>query len=89
MRFVMRGMGCYRVSGVPSFGQFHRSKIRMIITCPHCSTRYPVKPGAFASGPRKVRCAKCGHSWEQHPLEEDGAEEASAAAARASVASVR
>lgn len=48
----------------------HRSKIRMIITCPHCSTRYPVKPGAFASGPRKVRCAKCGHSWEQQPLEE-------------------
>ena len=56
----------------------------MIITCPHCSARYPVQPGAFASGPRKVRCAKCGHSWEQHPLEEDGAEEESAAAARAS-----
>ena len=44
----------------------------MIITCPHCSTRYPVKPGAFASGPRKVRCAKCGHSWDQQPLEEGG-----------------
>ena len=52
----------------------------MIITCPHCSTRYPVKPGAFASGPRKVRCAKCGHAWDQQPLEEGGEAEASAAA---------
>ena len=66
---------CVRRSAVWAI---HRSKIRMIITCPHCSTRYPVKPGAFASGPRKVRCAKCGHSWEQQPLDEDEAASADA-----------
>ena len=64
---------------VSPFGQILHSKIRMIITCPHCSTRYPVKPGAFASGPRKVRCAKCGHSWDQQPLEEGGDAEAPSA----------
>jgi predicted Zn finger-like uncharacterized protein len=39
----------------------------MIITCPSCSTRYPVDASSFAPSGRKVRCAKCGHSWHQAP----------------------
>lgn len=39
----------------------------MIITCPSCSTRYPVEGSSFAPSGRKVRCAKCGHSWHQAP----------------------
>ncbi len=39
----------------------------MIITCPSCSTRYPVEASSFAPSGRKVRCAKCGHSWHQAP----------------------
>ena len=40
---------------------------RMIITCPSCSTRYPVEAASFAPSGRKVRCAKCGQSWHQAP----------------------
>src|SRR5690606_4067587 len=32
-----------------------------------CSTRYPVEASSFAPSGRKVRCAKCGHSWHQAP----------------------
>ncbi len=39
----------------------------MIITCPSCSTRYPVDAASFAPAGRKVRCAKCGHNWHQAP----------------------
>ncbi|MEQ8283757.1 MAG: DUF3426 domain-containing protein [Parvibaculum sp.] len=39
----------------------------MIITCPSCSTRYPVEASSFAPSGRKVRCAKCGQSWHQAP----------------------
>lgn len=39
----------------------------MIITCPSCSTRYPVDAASFAPSGRKVRCAKCGHNWHQAP----------------------
>lgn len=39
----------------------------MIITCPSCSSRYPVNAASFAPAGRKVRCAKCGHSWHQEP----------------------
>ena len=39
----------------------------MIITCPSCSTRYPVEASSFAPAGRKVRCAKCGQSWHQAP----------------------
>ena len=39
----------------------------MIITCPSCSTRYPVDASSFAPSGRRVRCAKCGHSWHQGP----------------------
>ena len=39
----------------------------MIITCPSCSSRYSVNAASFAPSGRKVRCAKCGHSWHQVP----------------------
>jgi len=46
----------------------------MIIECPACATRYEVPDAALGSGGRKVRCAKCRHSWyavavESHELE--------------------
>ncbi|MCF8470780.1 MAG: zinc-ribbon domain-containing protein [Parvibaculum sp.] len=40
---------------------------RMIITCPSCSSRYPVDAASFEPSGRKVRCAKCGNSWHQAP----------------------
>jgi predicted Zn finger-like uncharacterized protein len=39
----------------------------MIIACPSCSSRYPVNAASFEPSGRKVRCAKCGHSWHQEP----------------------
>lgn len=39
----------------------------MIIACPSCSSRYPVNSASFEPSGRKVRCAKCGHSWHQQP----------------------
>ncbi|MFZ2467010.1 DUF3426 domain-containing protein [Parvibaculum sedimenti] len=56
----------------------------MIITCPACSARYPVDAASFAPSGRKVRCAKCGHSWHQAPptdLPRKGEEPAAAPAA--------
>lgn len=39
----------------------------MILTCPACSTRYMVDPPDLGRSGRRVRCAKCGHSWIQGP----------------------
>ena len=46
----------------------------MIIHCPSCSARYPVDAASFAPSGRKVRCAKCGHSWHQSPPSESAAD---------------
>jgi predicted Zn finger-like uncharacterized protein len=35
----------------------------MIITCPHCKTRYTVADGAIGKDGRHVQCAKCGNFW--------------------------
>ena len=39
----------------------------MIISCQACSTRYLIEPAALGPRGRLVRCAKCGHSWQQKP----------------------
>lgn len=42
----------------------------MILTCPACSTRYMVEPPDLGRSGRRVRCAKCGHSWMQGPAQD-------------------
>ncbi len=37
----------------------------MILTCPNCATRYEADAAKFLPDGRKVRCAKCGHTWHQ------------------------
>lgn len=39
----------------------------MILSCPACNARFQVRSEMFASGPRKVRCARCGHQWVGEP----------------------
>jgi predicted Zn finger-like uncharacterized protein len=41
----------------------------MIITCPHCRTKYQVTYDAIGSAGRKVQCAHCQQAWQQAPLE--------------------
>jgi len=44
----------------------------MIISCPSCDARYVVDPGKIGPDGRRVKCAKCGHTWAQTapPLED-------------------
>ena len=42
----------------------------MIIECPACATRYEVPDAAIGSQGRKVRCAKCRHSWQAFDISE-------------------
>jgi predicted Zn finger-like uncharacterized protein len=46
----------------------------MIITCPHCTTRYSVAVTAFGDAARPVRCSNCGHLWtvQPHQLSQGG-----------------
>jgi predicted Zn finger-like uncharacterized protein len=39
----------------------------MIVSCPACATRYLLEPIALGPKGRQVRCAQCGHSWQQNP----------------------
>ena len=41
----------------------------MIITCPHCQTKYQVTYEAIGSAGRKVQCAHCQQAWQQRPLD--------------------
>lgn len=43
----------------------------MIITCPHCQTKYQVTYEAIGSAGRKVQCAHCQQAWQQRPLDQD------------------
>lgn len=43
----------------------------MIITCPHCQTKYQVTYEAIGSAGRKVQCAHCQQAWQQEPLRPD------------------
>lgn len=43
----------------------------MIITCPHCQTRYQVTYEAIGSAGRQVQCAHCRRAWQQQPLDAD------------------
>ena len=45
----------------------------MIITCPHCQTKYQVTYEAIGSVGRKVQCAHCQRAWQQRPLDKDDA----------------
>ncbi len=51
----------------------------MILTCPECGTRDNAKDEAFLPAGRRVRCAKCAHSWHQAPPEAEPEPEAPAA----------
>ena len=46
----------------------------MIVVCPQCKTRYLVDPRALGAGGRRVRCAKCSHTWHHQPPPEALAE---------------
>jgi predicted Zn finger-like uncharacterized protein len=39
----------------------------MIVTCPACATRYSMDPASLGQEGRRVRCAKCKHTWHQAP----------------------
>ena len=43
----------------------------MIITCPHCQTKYQVTYEAIGSVGRKVQCAHCQQAWQQRPLDKE------------------
>ncbi|SEQ28891.1 MJ0042 family finger-like domain-containing protein [Devosia sp. YR412] len=43
----------------------------MIITCPHCQTKYQVTYEAIGSAGRKVQCAHCQQAWQQVPLDKE------------------
>lgn len=45
----------------------------MIVSCPTCGTRYTLEAKSVGAAGRKVRCAKCGHTWLQRPAEERAA----------------
>jgi len=43
----------------------------MIISCPHCQTKYQVTYEAIGSAGRKVQCAHCQQAWDQGPIDRD------------------
>lgn len=73
----------------------------MIITCPHCQTKYQVAYEAIGAVGRKVQCAHCQQAWQQEALAspaeqaafeaiaEDGMDEAMASEERAVAAELR
>lgn len=39
----------------------------MIITCPHCQTKYQIAYRAIGSAGRKVQCCYCQQAWRERP----------------------
>ena len=37
--------------------------LTVVITCPHCGTRYQVPPATIGADGRDVQCAHCGRNW--------------------------
>lgn len=52
---------------VPPTGAAWDVKSGMILTCPTCSTRFVIDPGALGDQGRSVRCGACGNTWHQPP----------------------
>jgi len=48
-------------------GNSERRASIMILTCPHCATRYHLDPSSLGGEGRTVRCASCGHRWKASP----------------------
>ncbi len=42
----------------------------MIVTCSACKTRFVVSPSAIGDEGRRVRCARCSHTWFQTPSDD-------------------
>jgi predicted Zn finger-like uncharacterized protein len=64
----------------------------MRIVCPSCQAAYEVPDKLLSSGPRKVRCAKCGKDWmaeAEAPAEDEVAEPPADAAAPEAVSGPR
>ena len=40
----------------------------MKIACPNCGTRFTVPDNALGTKGRRIRCARCAHTWHQDPL---------------------
>jgi predicted Zn finger-like uncharacterized protein len=51
----------------------------MILKCPACETRYALDPAKLGLEGRRVKCARCGHVWQQEPPAESEAGPAPAA----------
>lgn len=45
----------------------------MELYCPQCDAHFNVPEGAIGPKGRKLKCAKCGHTWRQMPLGQEGA----------------
>jgi predicted Zn finger-like uncharacterized protein len=57
-------------AGIEPYKEKKGAAASMIVTCPVCSTRYLVDPGALGLSGRLVRCASCAHTWHQEPAED-------------------
>ena len=57
----------YKLGIISALLAFAAAFSDMIVNCPACSTRYMVDPPDLGRSGRRVRCAKCGHSWMQGP----------------------
>ncbi|WP_413466168.1 zinc-ribbon domain-containing protein [Planktothrix agardhii] len=55
----------------------------MRIACPSCSAEYQVPDALLASGPRLLRCARCGHQFQAALPAPAAPQEADAPAPRA------